>query len=205
MKKVRQGYKTLTPRKRILILCEGETEVGYFKGIQHDDDHKRKLQAIDIDIYQPQNYSPLGLVNAAKDRIKQAKRERNPYDYIWVVFDRNGHANIPEAFDMAKNNNISIAFSIVCFEYWIILHYERTTKPFNSCDQAIDYLKKLYTNYEKGGNHFKRLKDRVATAINNGEWLVQQVKNDLNRGTRIDRLCAYCDVYNLVKMLLNLS
>jgi hypothetical protein len=205
MKASRQGHKILFPRKRILILCEGETEVGYFKGIQHDDEHKRKLQAIEIDIYQPQNYSPLGLVNAAKARMKHAKREKNPYDYTWVVFDRNGHAKIPEAFDMAKKNNISIAFSIVCFEYWIILHYEKTTKPFNSCDQTIDYLKALYIDYEKGGNHFKRLRNRVDTAINNGEWVVQQVQIDLDRGTRIDQLCAYCDVHKLVKMLFNIS
>jgi hypothetical protein len=204
MKKGRKGYKILSPKKRILILCEGETEVGYFKGIKHDDEHKRKLQAIDIDIYQPQNYSPLGLVNAAKVKIKEAKSEKNPYDHIWVVFDRNGHANVPEAFDMAKKNNISIAFSIVCFEYWIILHYEKTTKSFNSCDQTINHLKTLYNDYEKGGNHFKRLRNRIDTAIRNGEWLIQNAQNDLERGTRIDQLSAYCDVHKLVKMLLNI-
>jgi hypothetical protein len=73
--------------KRGLILCEGETEENYFKGLVNDDKHRDKFASISVDIYKPKDHSPTGLVEEAKERIKRARRERNEYDFIWIVFD----------------------------------------------------------------------------------------------------------------------
>jgi hypothetical protein len=196
--------KNIYLRKRGLILCEGKTEQSYFNGIKHDEIIRRHLAAVDITIYQPSNYSPLGLVKEAKERIKQAKRERNPYEFVWVVFDRNGHQNIPQAFNMASSNNINIAFSVICFEYWLLLHFTRSLKSYTKCDELISNLKSHYPDYEKIYDHYVSLKDKTSTALENGAWAIEQNQNDINRGTKLYELSAYTDVHLLVSQLLSL-
>jgi len=53
-------------QKRGLILCEGETEEYFFKGIITNRKRRRNLSSIDVDIYKPRNHSPKGLINEAK-------------------------------------------------------------------------------------------------------------------------------------------
>jgi hypothetical protein len=189
-------------KKRMLILCEGDTEVKYFNGLKHDEAHRRKLASLEIDIFQPEDFSPLGLVKEAKRRAISAKRERNPYDTIWVVFDRNGHQKIPEAFDMAKSNCISVAFSIICFEYWILLHFERTTRAYNRCADLIHDLVRHYPGYDKAVNHYALLKSRTQAAMGNSNWVAQQAQLDLDRGMRIDEMSSYTNVHELVSELI---
>ena len=57
--------KNIEVKKSVLILCEGETEEKYFKGFKHDLRLSASLSAVDIKIHHPDNYSPLGLVDAA--------------------------------------------------------------------------------------------------------------------------------------------
>ncbi len=197
--------KNIPLKKRGLILCEGKkTEVYYFNGIKYDEIIKRHLAAVDIIISHPRNHSPLGLVTEAKEKIKQANREKNPYEFVWVVFDRNGHGKIPEAFNMAQSNNIKIAFSVRCFEFWFLLHFTQSLKPYSTCDELIRELKKEYNDYDKAINHYEKLKDRTQTALTNGAWAIKQNQDDINRGTSLYNLNAYTNVHLLVEYLLNL-
>ena len=67
--------------KRILILCEDrKSSLLYLDSFKKDEKLKRELSSVSIEIYQPTDFSPLGLVNEAKRRKKQARRERNPFD-----------------------------------------------------------------------------------------------------------------------------
>ncbi len=197
--------KILPLRKRGLILCEGKTEISYFNGLKHDEMVRRRLSAIDIYIGQPSNYSPLGLVKEAKERKKQAIREKNHYDFVWLVFDRNGHDKVPEAFNMAHSNKIKIAFSVRCFEFWFLLHFTQSLKPYTKCDELIHELKKKYHRYDGSINHYEELKAQTLTAISNGAWVIKQNQNDIDRGTPLYDLNAYTDVHLLVEYLLNLS
>ncbi|MFD1079889.1 RloB family protein, partial [Longispora fulva] len=129
MARYRNSKKQKKFGKRGLILCEGESEENYFKGLITQDKYKRKFQAIDVNIFKPKDHSPVGLVNEAKRLIKKARRENNPYAFIWVVFDKDGHARIPDAFEIARNSRpkINIAFTAPCFEFYILLHFGKTT------------------------------------------------------------------------------
>ena len=40
------------------------------------------------------------MLKEAKRMIGIAKSEKNPYDFVWVIFDKDGHAKIPEAFEL---------------------------------------------------------------------------------------------------------
>lgn len=190
--------------KRILILCEDEkSSLLYFKGFKKDPELKRKLAAVTVDVYHPHDYSPIGLVKEAKERIKKAKRDRNPYDEVWIAFDKDGHQNIPQAFDNANQTNIKIAFSNICFEYWVLLHFEYTTKGFSKGDEIIKYIKKdHFKNYEKNQDSFQILKDKMDLAIINGEKLIKSLKSDLSSGIKEYELATYTNVHELVKIII---
>ncbi len=190
--------------KRILIVCEDEkSSKFYFESFKKDEKLKRHLSSVDIEVVNPKDNSPVGLVKEAKKKKKKAKRDRNKYDEIWIVLDKDGHANMDKAMNMARDNKIKVAISIICFEYWILLHFEKTTKIFTKCDEVISYIKKNhFAGYRKNTNSYKELKNKIITAIDNGEWIVKQNKNDIDRGVKIHQLSAYTDVHLLVQRII---
>jgi len=195
--------------KRVLILCEGESEVIYLKGLKTTDENRRRLSAVDIEIYQPRNFSPLGLVNEAKKRIREAKSDKLPYFYVWVVFDKDIHANIPQAMNDALTYKIpiNIAFSVICFEFWILLHFEKTTRYFANCDSLISYRekKKYISNYSKTGNLYKLLKGKEDIAIKNSNWCIKQNAPTIRYNNNIHSLSAYTDFHYLFLTLNTLN
>lgn len=191
--------------KRILIVCEDKKSAKfYFESFKKDEKLRRDLASVDIEVIHPKDHSPVGLVKKAKEKKKKAKLERNPYNEIWIVTDKDNHANIDIAINMAKDNKINVAISVICFEYWILLHFEQTTRHFNRCDEVISYIRKEHWNdYEKSTNSYFHLQDRIKTAIEHGEWQLKQNQNDIDRGIKITQLSAYTDVHLLVKKLIN--
>lgn len=194
----------LSISKRLLIVCEDEKSSKiYFESFKRDEKLKRQLSSVDIEVVHPKDHSPVGLVNEAKIKKKKAKRDRNPYDEVWIVLDKDGHANLEQALITARDNKISVALSIMCFEYWILLHFERTRKPFTKCDNIIGYIKKEhFEGYEKNINAYTSLKDKIDTALKHAKWLMKQNQNDLDRGVKINDLSAYTDVHILVQKLI---
>jgi len=191
--------------KRLLIICEDEKSSKlYFESFKKDEKLKRELASVNIEVVHPKYHSPVGLVKEAKLKKQKAKRDRNPYDEIWIVLDKDYHANIDKAFNMAYDNNFKIALSVICFEYWILLHFKKTSKPFNKCDDIISCIRKHhFAEYLKSENIYADLKDKVNYAIENGEWIVKQNKDDIDRGCKLYELSAYTDVHILVKRLIN--
>jgi hypothetical protein len=201
---VRSNKKSILLGKKGLILCEGETETNYFRGLTTQEKYRQKFAGVGVEVYKPKNHSPVGLVTEAKKRIADAKREKSPYDFVWIVFDRDGHQNIPQAFSDAndvKKPDIKIAFSVTCFEYFILMHFTKTTKAFTKCDDAIAELKKHFSDYEKSRNLFEDLKDKHDTACANSKWLCEQYKDDLGNGKKVYELSSYTNVHELVKAL----
>ncbi|MBL4657000.1 MAG: RloB domain-containing protein [Flavobacteriales bacterium] len=192
--------------KRGLILCEGETEENYFKGIVTEDKHRRKFASIDVKIYKPKDHSPKGLVDEAKNRISEAESIKDPYDFVWVVFDKDGHANVPQAFNEARASrpSIDIAFTVRCFEYYVLLHFEKTTGAFVNCDEVITRLKRYSPDYEKASNLFRELEQQMSTGLENSEWCLNQCENDLRRGRQPYDLSAYSNIHELVNFLYTL-
>ena len=198
--------RQIQPPRQILILTEGETEEIYLKSYKSDDENRRRLSGVGIEIYKPKDHSPLGLLAEAKKRIKEAKKDKMPYEKVWIVFDRDGHANIPATFhEKQAVNEIEIAFSVVCFEYWILLHFEKTTRLFNDCDSIGSYIRqKYFPEYEKSRNNYHNLKDKINIATENATWVSKQNQNDLNDGLKPYQLQAYTNVHELISFLKDL-
>jgi len=146
------------PLPLLKIFCEGEkTEPNYIAGYLNDmtDQSRRSLIRIQIN----DKNTPVQLVDEAiKEKNKPTSLNE---DQIWVVYDRESIAKYKEklhteALKKAEINNINIALSNVCFEYWLLLHIKDTTAPYGSFSdlksksEFFEEFKKIFPlGYEK--------------------------------------------------------
>jgi len=190
-------------KKRILILCEGgKTEPSYFKSIRADKMLSNQLSGLRIHVHDTKKNTAKELVAEAIQLMKEAKREQNPYDEIWVVVDRDGYTKHPESFDRARATGIKIAFSSTCFEFWFLLHFEYTTASFQDCDALLNRLKNHIPGYEKNLNYYEILKPNMMLAIQRSEQIVQHWA-EVGQG-QIWTYNPYSDVGTLVDYLMKL-
>ena len=187
-------------KKRILIICEGErTEPLYFNAYKRDNRHS--LSGLEIVIADTKKNTPRELVREAVDRVREAKKERNSYDEAWTVFDRNGYTLHHEAFDLAKQKGIKIAFSSISFEVWYLLHFTYSTAQDSSAAEVISKLKRHYlTGYKKNQCCYKQLADHIETAKSHAEKL-RRYHQEANMGDKIYTLNPYTNVDLLIASL----
>lgn len=148
----RAATKDVAPR--ILVLCEGaKTEVGYFSEM------KRSLQIPSMDIKHR---------NGMKDVIAYVDDSniRN-FNEIWCVVDhdeRNEDVRLlinrikminkrrPKRYELSR---IEAIISVPCFEYWLLIHFEDTTRAYrgipgkSACKQVTKRLKTYLPDYNK--------------------------------------------------------
>ena len=198
--------KKRKPSLSIFIACEGSnTEPLYFeklKEIMEDDD----IYPYAITIYPDKEFDEnpktdaIGLVNVAIER-------KDEFDEVWVVFDKDGYTKHKEAFELAKENNVNIAFSSISFETWVLLHFERCYESFAKSANIID--EKFHNNntylhdYAKSGDYnlYPIIEDKTKTAFSNSSWLRNSL-NFINPGYTIYDANPYTDVDFLVKKLI---
>lgn len=160
------------PRSVILIVCEGKkTEPAYFNALCK----KLRLTTVEVEIVGDAcGSAPISVVDDALDR--RTKRveashdlvSRPQYDSVWCVFDVESPGNNPSfapAVNKATANGLNLAISNPCFEFWILLHFVDTSRPFQNCGEVISEIRKHYPNYAKGKNCFESLDAKTATAI----------------------------------------
>lgn len=164
----------------IRLFCEGDkTEPNYFNGYFKAKGFNQPNMAS-----KPKDHSPKGIAKAAKVEYKKAKSIGIPDNkiFIWAVFDKDGHAGIPDAIEMLRGTPIGVAFSNICFEYWIFLHYEGKAKSFHNCDEVISYIHLNHDkDYGKSNDHYARLKERIPTAINRAQKLANSQRQYATR------------------------
>ena len=204
MPKKKQGKK-LSVKQVFKMFCEGEkTEPLYIKGyISHYHSDKRSI----ILVEDTSKNTPVQLVDVAIE----AKKQGGPGDVVWVVFDRESESKYPhdlhaKARKKADNNGIEIAFSNICFEFWILLHFEYTSGSYNSYDDLIKrsrlvkHLNGLgIKNYDKSlPVLFDKVKDLVPTGKMNAERLKQQANQEAQVGkSQPHHLNPYVDIHEM--------
>jgi len=187
------------------MFCEGEkTEPLYIRGyINHFHSDKRSI----IVVENTNKNTPVQLVEVAIT----AKNQGSGNDVVWVVFDRESEAKYPhelhaQARAKALANGIQIAFSNVCFEFWILLHFGYTAGSYSSYDDLkkrsalIPKLKEVgIQNYDKASPIlFDRVKELIPEAIKNSERLkVQALKASDSGKTAPHYLNPYVDVHEM--------
>lgn len=189
------------PYAKVLIVCEGgKTEPNYFNGLKD----YYTLNSANVEICGDCGSDPLSILNRAKELYKKAKGEGDAFDKVYCVFDKDTHTNYEQTINAIRNAKPKNTFfditSVPCFEYWLLLHFGYTTKPYNTvpgksaCSQLIDDLKKHIPEYEKGRRDiFEYLKDKLDTAKINAAQAIKAAESadTDNPSTRVHELVEF--------------
>jgi len=86
----------------------------------------------------------------------QRELEDNTYNEVWAVFDHDNFPAREKAFEESKKEingkKVRIAFSSICFEYYLLLHFEQLYKAFDKseCRYKNDKGKSKLINCNSG-------------------------------------------------------
>jgi hypothetical protein len=190
-------------KKRLFIVCEGKkTEPNYFKQLIAQYNFRGK--PVYVRVIDTIKNTPKELVDEAKKLIEIDE------DEAWAVFDKNGYTKHHEVFGKAKagKKKINIAFSSISFEFWLLLHFEYTTRPFYRAEELITYLKQkgYFSEYNKADKDiFSPVRDKVPTAIKNAKK-VRTFQIDANNfDTKAYQMNPYTNVDELLEAIDNIS
>ena len=202
------------PYDNVLIVCEGEkTEPYYFEEIRVCLD----LDSANIKIDGSCDSSPKSVVKYAENLFIKERGNGGNFDRVFCIFDRDQHETFDYALDKIDSINIALkkegytendvfygVRSIPAFEYWFLLHFTPSTKPYSPQgnksvgDQVIDDLKVFLPSYEK------KQKGIYKYSIDNGlidgakahsERIFENSKDtgDINPSTNVHELVKYLE------------
>lgn len=182
MPKKRREAGTRKVEKKIYILCEGadkHSEYAYLGALIKDTPIKGDKVQIEL---APTKY------NTGRELVEQASKKIDKkfknIDEAWVVYDQDGYSLHKETFEAAKEKGVKIAFSATAFEFWILLHYEYTTKQFPKSEDIIKELKnKNFIDYAKNSKDVYFLtKEKLPNAKQNAKKIrIEVEKYDGNK------------------------
>lgn len=206
-RRIRKHRTRRNGKPRILILCEGkQTEPNYFKGLTQ----AKHLTNVVVRPSRKKQTGPTGLLTRLHEEL-----EYDPdLDEIYCVLDHDGRDTEIRKFTAAltavdkktDSTQIQMILSDPCFEFWLLLHFEITDRPFAvgthaaGCEDVIRQLKRHLPKYEKNDVQvFEKCHEHVDTAIENSRKL--QYTEPLSS----EPSAPHTDVGQLIKRLLKLS
>jgi hypothetical protein len=142
----RRGSSKYLSEPTILVLCEDS------KSSKHYLEDARRHFRIQAHIHHCKRTDPLGIVQEA---ISQERK----YDRIYCAIDRDRHCSFDEALRLAANREkLHVIASYPCFEYWLLLHFRYTRRPYvaagnlSPADVVLRDLRRQdgLAGYEKG-------------------------------------------------------
>jgi hypothetical protein len=189
------------PYAKVLIVCEGEkTEPHYFNELK---DHYG-LNSANIEICGDCGSDPLSIIQHAKQRYREEKDAGDAFDKVFCVFDKDTHAHYQQGLDTIRSatpKNVYVAItSVPCFEYWLLLHFNYTTRPYDSlpgnsaCNQVLTELKSHMAGYTKGSiDIFSALLGQLDFAKNNAIRALQsaEANHTDNPSTKVHELVDF--------------
>lgn len=199
--KLKRNKAKRSSYQKVLIVCEGEkTEPNYFNDLIDF----YKLNTANVKTDGSCGSSPCSVFARAIELWNKENKKGDPYDKVYCVFDKDTHATYHSTITKIKahkpNNIFYVTQSIPCFEYWLLLHYKHSTKPYNSlpdsscADQVLIELKKSFPEYKKGNtNVFSTLFDKLEFAKVNASAALTaaEASNTDNPSTFIHKLIEY--------------
>lgn len=194
------------PYDLVLIVCEGsKTEPNYFRSLC--DEYQLNTANIEIMPCKSGN-DPLSIVGFSIEKFNGNKEK--DYDRVYCVFDKDQHPNYLEALNKIKENYskkkksipIYAINSVPCFEYWLLLHFEETLRPYKQSQpgsksagtQLKSELKRYIKDYDVGyKNIFGETKSNLNIAITRAKKIdkQQQKNNTDNPSTKVYLLAEY--------------
>lgn len=141
------GRKTLNRklRKTYAVLGDGITEHYYLK-------HLKQIMGYGYKI-SPSLFNRCTLNEASKHIKSLLKQGHEKVIYI-TDYDTVVNQNTKVQFETFKakfkdNDKVAIFETMPSLEFWFLLHFQYTTRPFRNAEEAEKELKKHLPNYEK--------------------------------------------------------
>lgn len=173
-------------KPKYAVVVDGETEFWYIQMLKRNE----RLVLVDLKPEIPQ----LKKLSEQNDIVIGLSKD---YDKVYWIIDfdvvnketreaKKGKASALQEFkryyDNIVNNYDNIVIVIInnpCFEYWLLLHFEPTSRFYPSYKDLVKQLKKYLPDYDKSqtyytkqnGDIYLRLFKRLPTAITNAKRL----------------------------------
>jgi len=203
-KLLRRRPPSIKPRECVLIVCEGaKTEPQYFEALRKE----LRLLTVEVEVEgEDCGSSPISVVDYAislrEERARQAQQSLPvvPYDAVWCVMDVEAptpHKSLAAAIDRARANGLKIALSNPMFEYWYLLHFEKTSALMQDNRHLLSRLKKHWRQYKKNDpDFFEVVYPLTTTAIENSEAVLREKHygedlRDCNPATHVHRVVVH--------------
>jgi hypothetical protein len=199
------GRNTRVLRERaplVWVFCEGAARGSGACGTEEWYLSECKSRGVSVKIL-PCGKSGSALIEQAEARLEHEKRKP---DTVWLVFDKdNLGAKFASALREAETRGFRIAYSIECFEVWLLLHFlVPNDGDSRDCAYRARQLEQVirrvsgdtkYT-YDKTENLFQKLyADRVVDAVRNAQMLEQRYGVEIAQGNRV----PYTNVHVLIE------
>lgn len=149
--------------------------VSYLKAVCY----KFELQEL-VNVLPSKGSAPISVVDHAIKLKKQAAKEQNEFNRIFIVIDRDSHTTYLQAGNKAAAHKIEVIYCDPCFEFWFLLHFVLITKPINGGEvlkelrQHIPKFNKDTANY--GELYQNCLHSRESTALSHAKSLWDQME-----------------------------
>lgn len=175
------------PGRCILIVCEGaETEPNYFESLRD----YLKLSTVSVKIKDCAG-APISVVEEARAQeekrlqdVRDGRTNAPRFEAVWCVFDAEDprhNQTFDRAVQIADQNGYQLAVSNPAFEFWYVLHFERTTRPFVDGDKLKRYLTRHIPGYKPAMPVFDVLVPSTATAIRHARSILEDHLRDKER------------------------
>lgn len=153
----------------VAIFANGEqTEKNYFRSLCVD------LKLIGVR-GKPDTVYVKGKEHNTKSLVEFAVKNKDEYQEVWVVIDRDDQDKLfDEAISLARSNDIKIAYSVECFEFWFLLHFNYYQTSMRRAEYYKMLTDLLSFKYEKHLDIYKKIKSNEDEAIRRAEKLEKQ-------------------------------
>lgn len=196
----RKRKKPREPYDVVLTICDGaKTEPAYFTALKNE----LRLSSANIRICGKEcGSAPLSVVDYAIEECKKT----GDYNRVYCVFDKDRHETYEIALEKVSRTKlrggakIFAITSVPCFEYWLLLHFADTARPYGAsgnnspCDNVNHDLKVYISDYEKGNiGIFEKTYPCVDEAIRRAILLEkrQEESQTDNPSTKVHHLVKY--------------
>lgn len=171
-----------------------------------------KINSANVAIDGSCDSSPKSVLQRAIALYNAEDKKGDAFDRVYCVFDKDSHETYQQTIDSINKkrptNTFFAAISIPCFEYWLLLHFNFTTKPYEAtgkhsiAETVIKDLKNYLPLYDKGQNGlFQELVTQLPLATANAVRVVKQAAQNHsdNPSTIIHELVSYLQSFTTNK------
>lgn len=172
--KSRRPGETVSARRHILVVCEGETEAIYLKELATY--LKISSRLLKVEVVFARHPTPNQVVDEALRRRDEARTKARsgtnlraiPFDEVWIVLDAEDPRHNPtlsSALELANKMKLKCALSRPCFELWFLLHKKYTTRPYEDAEQLLSEWRDYLPGYRKTESCFSFLIENMGLAL----------------------------------------